>query len=192
CLMYRQLREHRAGWRRGSLQSVPIMHRRAGLLLSLWHSRMRKHVHGALRRPGRAILFPRLLFISLKPREPFAHPKTIPAGQSRVPRDPFASSQPERSLIKFRRSNSVTRTWIAWLILSLAACTRQTPRETPPAAVADSTGHTSPEVAKKAAEQLASATHEPPPKLPPVVPEVVAHGPRNQMRVALTFDACST
>jgi peptidoglycan/xylan/chitin deacetylase (PgdA/CDA1 family) len=39
---------------------------------------------------------------------------------------------------------------------------------------------------------LAGATHEPPPKLPPVVPEVVSHGPRNQKRIALTFDACST
>jgi peptidoglycan/xylan/chitin deacetylase (PgdA/CDA1 family) len=30
------------------------------------------------------------------------------------------------------------------------------------------------------------------PPLPPVEPEVVAHGPRNEMKIALTFDACAT
>ena len=30
------------------------------------------------------------------------------------------------------------------------------------------------------------------PPLPPVEPEVIAHGPRNEKRIALTFDACST
>ena len=30
------------------------------------------------------------------------------------------------------------------------------------------------------------------PPLPPVEPEVIAHGPRNEKKIALTFDACST
>ena len=73
-----------------------------------------------------------------------------------------------------------------------AACTRQAARETPSVGSPGPTGHTSPEAAEKATAQLAQATHAPPPELPPVAPEVVAHGPRDRKRVALTFDACST
>lgn len=54
------------------------------------------------------------------------------------------------------------------------------------------TGHTSPQAAAKATADLATSTHAPPPKLPEVVPEVIAHGPRDRRRIALTFDACST
>jgi peptidoglycan/xylan/chitin deacetylase (PgdA/CDA1 family) len=45
---------------------------------------------------------------------------------------------------------------------------------------------------QKAQSQLAQALAPPAPPLPKVSPEVIAHGPRNHRRIALTFDACST
>lgn len=53
-------------------------------------------------------------------------------------------------------------------------------------------GHPSPESAAKAEADLATSTSHSPPSLTPVIPEVVAHGPRNRKTIALTFDACST
>lgn len=46
--------------------------------------------------------------------------------------------------------------------------------------------------AKDAAWRDEARRLEPAPALPPVTPEVVGHGPRDQKLVALTFDACST
>jgi len=54
------------------------------------------------------------------------------------------------------------------------------------------TGHLSEEMVQKAQSQLAQAIAPPAPPLPTVSPEVIAHGPRNHWRIALTFDACST
>ncbi len=74
--------------------------------------------------------------------------------------------------------------------IAVGACTRNAALEskTRPGP----TGHASPAAAVKAERDLAIATRAPPPKLTPVSPEVILHGPRNQKRVALTFDACST
>jgi len=79
--------------------------------------------------------------------------------------------------------------WAAALAIALSACTRL-PREIEQKP--GPTGHTSPAAEMKAEQQLAAATHAPPPPLLPVAPEVVSHGPRDQKRIALTFDACST
>ena len=54
------------------------------------------------------------------------------------------------------------------------------------------TGHPTPEGAAKAERDLAAAVAPPAPALPPVTPEVVAHGRRDRKEFALTFDACST
>jgi peptidoglycan-N-acetylglucosamine deacetylase len=72
-----------------------------------------------------------------------------------------------------------------FLALLLAACAR-------PAAAPGPTGHETPERAAKAEEDLARPAPVEPAQLPPVAPEVVAHGSRNVRTVALTFDACST
>jgi peptidoglycan/xylan/chitin deacetylase (PgdA/CDA1 family) len=49
-----------------------------------------------------------------------------------------------------------------------------------------------PEAAAKAETELMQCVAPPAPALSRVEPEVVAHGPRNSKRIALTFDACST
>jgi peptidoglycan/xylan/chitin deacetylase (PgdA/CDA1 family) len=67
----------------------------------------------------------------------------------------------------------------------LVACAPQTKR------LAE-TGHANPERAEKAEHDLATATAPPAAALPPVTPEVVAHGRRDRKEIALTFDACST
>ena len=54
------------------------------------------------------------------------------------------------------------------------------------------TGHPTPQAAAKAEVDLKKAATVPAPPLSKVEPEVVAHGPRNAKRIALTFDACST
>ncbi len=54
------------------------------------------------------------------------------------------------------------------------------------------TGHLTQEMVEKAQSQLGQAIAPPAPLLPTVSPEVIAHGPRNHWRIALTFDACST
>jgi len=77
----------------------------------------------------------------------------------------------------------------ASLAIALSACTRL-PRESEPKP--GPTGHTSPAAERKAKQDLAAATRLPPPPLLSVPPEVVTHGPRNEKRIALTFDACST
>ena len=75
---------------------------------------------------------------------------------------------------------------LALLCLALAtACAPQTKR------LAE-TGHATPELAEKSDRDLATATAPPAPELPPVTPEVVAHGRRDRKEIALTFDACST
>ncbi|HVP59916.1 MAG TPA: polysaccharide deacetylase family protein [Myxococcaceae bacterium] len=63
---------------------------------------------------------------------------------------------------------------------------------TPPGKHLAETGHPTPEGAAKAEHDLATAAAPPAPALPPVTPEVVAHGRRDRMEIALTFDACST
>jgi peptidoglycan/xylan/chitin deacetylase (PgdA/CDA1 family) len=77
----------------------------------------------------------------------------------------------------------------ASLAIALSACTRL-PRDGEPKLLP--MGHTSPAAEVKAEQDLAAATRLPPPPLRPVPPEVVTHGPRNEKRIALTFDACST
>jgi peptidoglycan-N-acetylglucosamine deacetylase len=63
----------------------------------------------------------------------------------------------------------------------------------PPAPVpAQQTGHLSQAVALKAESDLRAASSSPAPPLPPVAPQVLAHGRRDLPLVALTFDACST
>jgi peptidoglycan/xylan/chitin deacetylase (PgdA/CDA1 family) len=54
------------------------------------------------------------------------------------------------------------------------------------------TGHLSQAVALKAESDLRTASASPAPPLPPVAPQVLAHGRRDLPHVALTFDACST
>ncbi len=54
------------------------------------------------------------------------------------------------------------------------------------------TGHVGPDATARAEAALKAATPAPPPVLPPTTPEVVAHGPHNVRKIALTFDACST
>jgi peptidoglycan/xylan/chitin deacetylase (PgdA/CDA1 family) len=73
-------------------------------------------------------------------------------------------------------------------------CSSPTPHVEPSAKSAAEVGGTGhpPERAAKAVTALENATTAPAPKLPPVIPEVVAHGPRDRKRIALTFDACST
>jgi peptidoglycan/xylan/chitin deacetylase (PgdA/CDA1 family) len=93
--------------------------------------------------------------------------------------------------ICYRRGAGKHALGIACLLSLVTAGCNRVPQAPSPQAPGP-TGHTSPEVAAKANKDLANATHEPPPKLTPVVPEVVSHGPRNQKRIALTFDACST
>lgn len=79
------------------------------------------------------------------------------------------------------------------LLLVASACSRNpSPKEVPSFEQAAPTGHAWLEGAAKANRDLATATHAPPPKLAPVASEVVAHGPRDRKRIALTFDACST
>jgi peptidoglycan/xylan/chitin deacetylase (PgdA/CDA1 family) len=56
----------------------------------------------------------------------------------------------------------------------------------------DPSGHPTPEAAAKADQDLLMSMAPPAPVLSQVTPEVVAHGPRTQKRIALTFDACST
>ncbi len=78
---------------------------------------------------------------------------------------------------------------LLWLAIALGTCTR------PPTQIEQKpgpTGHTSSAAEAKAEKDLASATRAPPPPLKSVTPEVVTHGPRNEKRIALTFDACST
>ncbi len=53
-------------------------------------------------------------------------------------------------------------------------------------------GHLTAESEAKAERDLALATRAPPPPLQPVAPQVVFHGRRDEKRIALTFDACST
>ena len=53
-------------------------------------------------------------------------------------------------------------------------------------------GHVTPENAAKAEADFARPAPSAPTVLPPVAPEVVAHGSRSVRSVALTFDACST
>jgi peptidoglycan/xylan/chitin deacetylase (PgdA/CDA1 family) len=77
----------------------------------------------------------------------------------------------------------------ASLAIGLSACTRL-PQESEPKP--GPTGHTSRAAEIKAEQDLAFATRLPPPPLLSVPPEVVTHGPRNEKRIALTFDACST
>ena len=69
----------------------------------------------------------------------------------------------------------------------LSSCARAVP---PP--VPGPTGHETPERAAKADADLAAPAPVEPALLPPVAPEVVAHGSRSVRTVALTFDACST
>lgn len=79
-----------------------------------------------------------------------------------------------------------------WLSCALAltfGCTRAALGPTPKPEVS---GHLTVEREAKAEKDLAAATRAPPPPLPPVTPEVVFHGRRDQKRIALTFDACST
>ena len=75
----------------------------------------------------------------------------------------------------------------AWASIAavLVACAPQSKR------LAE-TGHPTPEAAEKAEHDLAASTAPPAPALPPVTPEVVAHGRRDRKEIALTFDACST
>lgn len=74
---------------------------------------------------------------------------------------------------------------VACALLVLAACT-------PPGTHLAETGHPTPEAAAKAERDLAAAAAPPAPALPPVTPEIVAHGRRDRKEIALTFDACST
>lgn len=53
-------------------------------------------------------------------------------------------------------------------------------------------GHVSAEASELAERRLAAATTQLAPAAEPVEPELIAHGPRNVRRVALTFDACTT
>ena len=84
-------------------------------------------------------------------------------------------------VLRFRR--------LGWLLVIMAGCTRATVELSPNPAVS---GHLTVEREAKAEKELAAATRLPPPPLPPVSPEVVFHGPRDEKRIALTFDACST
>jgi len=79
---------------------------------------------------------------------------------------------------------------LGWIFLVvMAGCTRATVGLSPKPEVS---GHLTAEREAKAEKDLAAATRAPPPPLPPVLPEVVFHGPRDEKRIALTFDACST
>src|SRR5215831_16226353 len=78
---------------------------------------------------------------------------------------------------------------LGWLLVVMAGCTRATVGLSPKPEVS---GHLTAEREGKAEKDLAAATRAPPPPLPPVLPEVVFHGPRDEKRIALTFDACST
>jgi peptidoglycan-N-acetylglucosamine deacetylase len=72
-------------------------------------------------------------------------------------------------------------------VATLAGCARPSPAPVP-----GPTGHETPEGAAKAEADLAVPPPIEPSALPPVAPEVVAHGSRSVRSVALTFDACST
>ncbi|MGO9828595.1 MAG: polysaccharide deacetylase family protein [Myxococcaceae bacterium] len=78
-----------------------------------------------------------------------------------------------------------TPVFAASALLLLAACARPPPVPGP-------SGHETPEAAAKAEADLSHPAPLEPPVLPPVAPEVVAHGSRAVRTVALTFDACST
>jgi peptidoglycan/xylan/chitin deacetylase (PgdA/CDA1 family) len=68
------------------------------------------------------------------------------------------------------------------LVLLLAGCPRAVPEN----------GHVTPAGAAKAEQQLAAASRVRAPSLAPVEAELIAHGPRTERRLALTFDACTT
>jgi peptidoglycan-N-acetylglucosamine deacetylase len=78
---------------------------------------------------------------------------------------------------------------LVWLLTVMVSCTRATVALAPKP---EASGHLTAEGEAKAEKALAAATRAPPPPLQPVVPEVVFHGPRDEKRIALTFDACST
>src|SRR4051812_8966352 len=83
----------------------------------------------------------------------------------------------------------MTRLLRALLVMSVLAiaCAPTQPQQVEPDAYDDA------EEAAEAAEALAHASAKPPPPvLASFVPRIVTNGPRNRMRVALTFDACST
>jgi len=70
-----------------------------------------------------------------------------------------------------------------WLTLLVgAACLRSVPLN----------GHETEAAAARADRQLAAASTRPALTLKPVEAELIAHGPRTERRVALTFDACTT
>jgi peptidoglycan/xylan/chitin deacetylase (PgdA/CDA1 family) len=74
------------------------------------------------------------------------------------------------------------RRW-PWLLALLgAACPHPAPTN----------GHETETAARQAERQLALASTRPAPALRPVEAELIAHGPRTERRVALTFDACTT
>jgi len=77
----------------------------------------------------------------------------------------------------------------ALMLLTVAGCRATT---APPDAGYLPNGHASAEASELAERRLAAATTQLAPKLAPVEPELIAHGPRNVKRVALTFDACTT
>src|SRR4051812_32641717 len=73
------------------------------------------------------------------------------------------------------------------LVALLFACAPTTPAQVEPDAYDNS------EEAAEAAEALAHATQKaPPPVLASFVPRVINNGSRNRMRIAITFDACSS
>lgn len=88
-----------------------------------------------------------------------------------------------------KHSRCCRRSWPLAALALVASCTRVA---VAPAPKTEVSGHVTVEREEKAERDLASATRAPPPPLPPVVPEVVFHGRRDQNRIALTFDACST
>ncbi len=77
--------------------------------------------------------------------------------------------------------------FVLWVSLALAC---QHPSPAP--VLVQQTGHLNQGVALKAESDLRTASAWPAPPLPPVAPQVLAHGRRDLPHVALTFDACST
>src|SRR5260370_5112222 len=76
---------------------------------------------------------------------------------------------------------------VLWMSLAWAC------QHPPPGPVlVQQTGHLNQAVALKAESDLRTASSWPAPPLPPVAPQVLAHGRRDLPHVALTFDACST